>query len=315
MVSVKFDGVDLTRLVRWNCCRLTHGFNISAEMFYEAVREICRVYNFDQLITIFEGSVTERAAIQGYRMCSRSKVCGYSHTSIFELNLRFRLTGGEKLARPEPDYFVCSGANGKRLFQHARAQFDAEVFDGCTLRHVPQNLQTKTNVEASASILIALDGTATSSRLLDWLIENSDLLVGFQVNVRCHPNVPLEGILTQTISRLPGHFHTSVGTLDDEIKHSLCVFYRHSSVGMQAILNGVPAVHLSIDSPLTSDPLHELRQGKWTVSGRSDLKETISAIKAFRNGDSESQLKEAGRYTRDYFTSPTEERVKQFISG
>lgn len=315
VVPVKFAGVDLTRLVQWDCGRLTHGFNISAEMFYEAIREICRVYDFDQLITIFEGSVTERAAIQGYRMRSRGKVCGYSHTSIFDLNLRFRLTSAEKLVRPEPDYFVCSGANGKRLFQHVRAPFSAEVYDGCTLRHVPQDLQIKTNVEAPSSILIALDGTASSSQLLDWLIENSDLLVGFQVILRCHPNVPLDGILTQTIGCLPDHFHASVGTLEDDISHSLCVFYRHSSVGLQAILNGVPAVHLSIDSPLTSDPLRELRQGKWTVFGRSDLKAAIDAVKAFRNGDSETHLEEAGRYARDFFTFPTEERVKQFISG
>jgi hypothetical protein len=308
-----FGNVDMTKLVIWNARRCTHSFNISAELFYEAVKKICRMHTFSQLISIFEGSVIERAVIQASRECSKGDVCGYSHTGIFELNLRLRLTGRERRLRPEPDYFVCSGFHGRKLLQDVRAGFDAKAFDGCALRYVPRVKQEIKKGGMPNTVLVALDGAWTSSRLLDWIIDCRDLFDSYKVIIRCHPNVPMEGILQQTINILPEHFYVSAGTLDDEIKESLCVLYRHTSVGMQALLNGIPAIHLSIDSPLSSDPLRELNQGKWVVYNRSDLKRALSEIKPFRDTSEESVLDEASQYVQDYFSSPTDERIKQFV--
>ena len=308
-----FVDIDISKLVEWNFRRFTHGFNISAEIFFEAIKKTCRDYDFNKLVLLFEGNVFERACIQAFRQCSKGDICGYSHASIFDLNLRLHLTSKEKYNRPEPDYFVCSGLQGKRLLQEVSTISKDKVREGCTLRRIPKVQVEKTNNKISKTILIALEGIWISNRLLDWIIDCSDLFVNYDVIVRSHPNISIEKVLQQTIGLLPKNFRISHGSLDMEIKESLCVLYRHSSVGMQALLNGVPAIHLSVDAPLSADPLKELNKGKWTVYDRHDLQEALSHIELFRAMNNERVVEEASQYVQEYFSVPTDERIKQFI--
>ena len=87
----------------------------------------------------------------------------------------------------------------------------------------------------------------------------------YKIRLRGHPNVPLEKLLAQCINALPDNFHLSNNDLKADIENSFCVIYRQSSVGIQALMNGVPAIHLNIDAPLSCDPIMDLEVCKWTV--------------------------------------------------
>ena len=73
-----------------------NNFSLNAEIYYTAVKKICGIHSFSQLVVIYEGNAFERACIQAFKESSQSKVCGYSHGVVFRSNLKLRVTEVER---------------------------------------------------------------------------------------------------------------------------------------------------------------------------------------------------------------------------
>ena len=167
--------------------------------------------------------------------------------------------------------------------------------------------------ESSGNILIALDGVYSTVAVFDWLCEHADIFKGFTVCIRAHPNVSIEEIINQSLQTMPGNFTISQGSLEEAMNDSWCVLYRHTSIGIQALLNGIPIIHLAVDSPLSGDPLKELKICKWTAHTPEDLKIAIAEIRRFNSEDSSIMLNEAKCFLKDYFAQPTQEKRYDFV--
>ena len=112
-------------------------FNLDSEIFYAAVSKLCMSKEYVRLIQLYEGNVFERACIQAFRKHSSGDVVGYSHAVIFPLNLKIHITDKEKQSRPEPDYFICTGPEGKNLMAQIGNRDTTMIHTGCSLRHIP----------------------------------------------------------------------------------------------------------------------------------------------------------------------------------
>ena len=309
-----FQGCNFSKLLRWNLHRSYEFFNIDAEVFYAAVSRLCMNEKYVRLIQLYEGNVFERACIQAFRKHCSGDITGYSHAVIFPLNLKIRITEKEKQFRPEPDFFICTGLESKRLMAQIGNRNTAMIHTGCSLRQIPAVDRIESSQTCQSNILVALDGIKSGVILLDWLIENAEVLKDYKVKLRSHPNVPLKGLLDQCLRSLPDHFCQSDSDLETEIKESFCILYRQSSVGMQALLNGVPAIYLDVDAPLISDPLMALNSYKWSIRTSEELICSILQILSLDDDKRKDLINTAIKSARSFLAFPGEKNVMPFYS-
>ena len=315
VTQTNFLGCDFSKLLRWNLHRSYEFFNLDAEIFYSAVSKLCMSEKYVRLIQLYEGNVFERACIQAFRKHSSGDIVGYSHAVIFPLNLKIHITDKEKQSRPEPDFFICTGPEGKRLMAQIGNRDTTMIRSGCSLRYIPVVDNTKLTQTSQSNILVALDGVKSSSIVLDWLIEHAEILKDYKIKLRAHPNVPLKGLLKQCLKNPPDNFYQSNGDLKTDIQNSLCVLYRQTSVGMQALLNGVPAIYLDVDAPLSGDPIMSLKACKWTIQTSVGLLNAIKEIYSLDPDLKKEFIKNARENAKDYFTFPNNENITSFYEN
>lgn len=312
-VNCEFMDVDFSGVIRWNARRFSDYWNISAEIFFEATKKLCREGSLSQLLYIYEGSVFERACVQAFRQNSSGRILGYSHGTLDRLNLKLRLTDNEVLTKPEPERYVCTGSyTRKRLAEIGGIDSD-KISTGCSLRGIPVIPLSQDQPDTVKQILIALDGMWSSVVMLDWLFEHVGAFQDFKVRIRPHPNVSFDKLKDQCLHSMPECFETSSGDLREDLERSFCVIYRQSSIGIQALTNDIPVVHLAIDLPLPGDPMEELTAGKWVAKTPQELKAALEEIRSLDRQARHDLLKEAKIFVEGYFSNPTEDRLQDFL--
>ena len=309
-----FEGCDFSVLIKWNARRFASFFSFDSEISYAAIRKLCEKNNIYRLLQLYEGNVFERGSIQGFKQKCSGTTVGYSHAVIYPLNLKMRLTDYEKLMRPEPDIFVCNGIESKRLLKQIGNRETALIHSGCSLRYIPVANDEGAQRNNNLNILAALDGVWSSVTVLDWLLEQAEGFKKYNIKIRAHPNVPLNILLDQCINKLPLNFYQSKDSLKLDIENSFCVVYRQTSVGMQALLNGVPAIYLDIDAPLNADPLMDLKECKWIVRTPGELFDAIHEIRSLTADEKREAISNAIKYLKDYFVLPNSQNVEQFYA-
>jgi hypothetical protein len=311
--QVSFLGCDFSRIMMWNTRRVKYFFNFDSEIYYIAVKKLCKNKQFDRLIQLYEGNVFERGCIQAFRKFSSGLIVGYSHAVVFPLNLKIRLTDTEKGLRPEPDLLVTTGPESKHLMVTIGNRKPNKIYAACSLRYIPASNAKKKVHPVQSNILVALDGVRTSVAVLDWLFEHAEIINDYKVTVRAHPDVPIDILLTQCLYDMPANFFLSDGDLKEDIEKSSCVIYRQTSVGMQALMNGVPAIHLNIDSPLSGDPIMDLKASKWSVRTPEELVTALQEIHSLDEGKRDL-MDIAKKYARDYFAAPDKKNITFFLT-
>lgn len=309
-----FCGCDFSRLIMWDARRFDYFFNFDSHIYFMALLKLCRYEHYEKMILLYEGNVFERACIQAYRKKSDGMINGYSQAVVYPLNLKIRLTDGEKESKPEPEKLISTGPEAKRLMVEIGTRRESTMVSGCALRSVPDDAGKREPGKAGKNILVALDGVWSCVTVLDWLMEQQEIFREYSVTVREHPNVPLSKLLKQTIHKLPDNFSFSLNDLATDIKESFCVIYRQTSVGMQAIMNGIPAVHLKIDAPLSCDPIVDLETFKWTVSNSEEMTKALQEIHCLGKDEARHGAAAAKRYAEHYFSAPVREDIPRLFA-
>jgi len=309
---VKFFDCDISKLIHWNARREIF-FNLHAKLYYCAVKKLCRFYGFALLIFPYEGNAFERACIQAFREYSSGTIIGYSHAVIYPLNVKIRLTEAEQSQRPTPDFFIATGPENKRLMVETGNHDEESIQTACALRNIPNLGKLCYTKSKNSTILIALDGVWSTAVVLNWFLENAKSLKEYNFIIRSHPNIPVGKLIEQCLYNISENFSFSTGDLKSDFENCFCVIYRQTSVGLQALMNGIPAIHLNIDAPLPCDPIENLKAGKLVVS---DTDQLLSAIKEIKSLSEESRLQtmnEAKKYALEYFCEQTDENVNIFL--
>jgi len=266
------------------------------------------------MIFPYEGNVFERACIQAFRKFNSSgTIIGYSHAVIYTLNVKIRLTEAEKSQRPTPDFFIATGPENKQLMVETGNHDEESIQTACALRNIPNLGKLCSPKNKNSTILIALDGVWSTAVVLNWFLENASILNEYDFIIRSHPNIPIGKLIEQCLYNIPENISFSTGDLKSDFEKCFCVVYRQTSVGLQALMNGIPAIHLNIDAPLPCDPIEKLRAGKLVVS---DTDQLLSAIKEIKSLSEESRLhamNEAKKYALEYFSERTGENINVFL--
>ncbi len=310
--ACRFEGCDMSGLLSWKARSFGTSFDVHAKLFYVAVKNLSKKYKFERLILGFEGNVFERACVQAASEASIHPVIGYAHPVLYPQNLKIRMTAEERGVKPGPDRYICTGAYSKELLMRIGREYSNEsVKEGCMIKNVSSSAAE--GIHGGDCILVALDGVHNTFSVLDWVCSVAGNLKGYRFVVRCHPNISPDRTISQCIQNMPENVSLSNGNMQSDLDKSMCVLYRHSSVGIQAILCGIPAIHLNIDSPLCGDPLKELHSFKWSVNSEAELKAAIKEIEGLKPEEVRAQRFLAQDFLKSYFAETTEEALEVFI--
>lgn len=304
-----FLGVDFSKVLFWHAHSYRYDFNLTAEIFYRGVHRACRRYQFAKMLYAYEGSVYERAAVQAFREETPAPVDAYSHAVLYSLNLKLHASVSEAELAPEPDrYLVCS-EDARNVLYRLRS-VKAAMIPTCSLRSISRPGDIKKN--DGENVLVVLDGLWSTAVVLDWLYQNADALGGRPVVIRPHPNMGWARLRGQCPNYRAGLFRISQRSLKDDFEDAFCVLYRQSSVGIQALMHGIPIIHLKVDQPLSGDPLKDTDLGKMVVTDAQGLSKALSHVPAVRKEILSADSDTHG-FVTGYFVPPRPELLRFFV--
>ena len=134
------------------------------------------------------------------------------------------------------------------------------------------------------------------------------------VKVRPHPILSLQSALDIFNLRLNEQFIISEGRLEDDLIWADVVLYASSTVGMQAVSGGIPAIHLDLGEFLDTDPMFDWDDFKWSAKAPEALVDHIKQIDALSDEHFTTLQLNSKSYVDQYLSPVSDEALKLFLA-
>ena len=313
----EIGGVDVSTLVRraiLHACR--SGSTFTNLKIYHASARFARTVPIARCLYPYENRSWEKMFMLGIRSSSpETRIVGYQHASVTLSHTNFILGNRESHTLPLPDAVVTTGPVVKEWLERD-GNYPEGIFNaGCALRQSQNNhLQPRKRREEISRVLVAL---ATSLEeyvnTLVFLERAFDGSKEYDVQVRPHPTIPLESALRIAPLTHQNFYSPSTGSLADDLQWADVVLYASSTVGMEAVSLGIPAIYIDLGNFLDTDPMFGWNDFKWSVSEPSELKNTIRAIEAIPDHRFREIQKQGHQYVSAYLSPVTPSRIRTFL--
>lgn len=314
--KVMFGALDVTELVRSELdeCFFSARF-FSNLLYYFKIRGLARNVDMHSFIYTFENYAWEKMCLLALKESGRHiKTIGFQHAFIAKNSFRYMLGADEIGAVPSPDRILTMGNVTKRILVSYGRWPQERLLTGCALRQsktmdAPENICPK-----SRDILVAFSMTREDSiKILEFIFAAGLDQYPQTVYLRFHPQTPVEEVLKSVSFKLPSNFVISTAaSLNEDIKRAGVVLYTFTTVGLEALLNGLPVIYLDVNKPMDLDPLFECtylkeragdpRQLRAMIDGFHDLPEPVYA----------QALAKARVYLKDYFQPVQDDALALF---
>jgi len=315
---VTFCGLEVTDFVR-ECIKKDYEDNeINKNLiYYYYVKGFLKKIKVHTFLFPFEGQSWERMSILAIRKHSPlTKTMGYAHASLPPYLLNYFYSKEERDIVPLPDKILTAGKEVRMILEESGNYNDKVRFrEGCALRYEYIFKKDRMARSKNGQILAALSMDIGYSLKLLKLLSNT--LRGtdrYKVVLRSHPFTPVEMITRLYNLRLGHNFRISKSqSFEDDIAGSSLVVYVDTTASMEALMCGVPVVHVDLKEPISLDPLFRLNSLKWTVSDRDELFRVIDCIYNMDDEEYMRKYNEALSYLKGYFYPVEENYLKEFI--
>ena len=313
----EIDGLDLTVLVDGAVkeARGTGDLLLNLHVYYCA-KWLAQTVKVTRCLYPFENRAWEKMLVMGLRSASpHTQIVGYQHTSITPSHTNFLLGDGEADAAPLPDLILTTGEVTKERLEKEGKYPPGMFKTACALRH-GQTLELPAR-ERRASLTRILVPLATS--LEEYI--NSFLFLeeafaghyGFELRIRPHPSlIPLEPALEIAPLNRRDFYSESTGSIDDELGWADVVVYVSSTVGLEAVSLGIPAVYMDLGDFLNTDPMFGWEVFKWTVKEPSELVCAFRQIDALPDDEFRERQRKSREYAESYLRPVTAEGLAVF---
>ena len=126
---------------------------------------------------------------------------------------------------------------------------------------------------AIPSLLVATGRREEAAELVDLALQLFNEDDGVNIVIKYHPAYPLSEVGSLSNDQLPRHISVSARPITELILESSVMLYSSSTVCVEAISLGVPAVHLRTQFDLDIDALGAVPQLRLEATGLDELKE------------------------------------------
>ena len=314
--AMEIDGMDLSVLVEQTVreTRRSGEYYLNLRMYYSA-RRLARTVKVSRCLFPFENRPWEKMLVQGVRAAApEAWISGYQHASVTPGHTNFAMGSGEVEITPLPDQVLTTGDLMTNWLEQS-GNFPTGMFkSACALRLGPSaDSGLKSRSGKITRVLVAL---ATSLEeyvdSLAFLEEAFDAGTGYEIRIRPHPIIPLELAVEISPPRRRDFYSQSSGALADDLSWSDVVLYASSTVGLEAVSLGIPAVHLDLGDFLDSDPMSGWQEFKWSVKKPSELIRTLETIDSITD-QRFYEIQQRGReFVASYLKPPTEADYQLF---
>jgi len=315
----EIEGIDFSYLVNqaiWDAHHTGNSF-MSLRIYYSARRLAQRV-NIERCLYVYENLPWERMLVLGIRRASpKTRMLGYQHASVTSSHTNLMLAKAESGIAPFPDAVLTTGEVVKDWLE-AEANYPSGIVKtACALRQgQPSQLRAKQRTSNLGHILVAL---ATSQveyvKVLLFLAKAFGSSNEYELRIRPHPSIPIApAIEAVPIGSFEG-FSVSDGTLSEDLEWADTVLYSSSTVGMEGVAMGIPAIYIDLGEHLDTDPMFGWSSLKWSVTQPSDLVTTIEQVKDTPDEEFGALQLEGQEYVARYLSPVTENGLRVFLEA
>src|SRR6185503_11437241 len=186
---------------------------------------------------------------------------------------------------------------------------------GCALRQFDMNSQPAPYGQYKDILVPFTMGTEESVRILNFLYEGKMADYPHKVILRLHPQTQLKRVLGSLKVALPSNYEISTNlSVRDDLKRCGIVLCTWTTVGVEALHEGLPVIFLDVNPPLRIDPLFEVSTLKKNVSDAGKLRSTIEELLSLKDKDYQTAFLRNREYVRQYFNPVTEDCLKAFVN-
>lgn len=316
---ITFYGLEVTDLVKESLRKDYEYGEINKNLiYYYYIKGLLKKIKVDTFAYPFENQAWEKMSIFAIREYSpKTKIIGYAHSSFRPYLLNYFYAREEQDIAPLPDKIVTVGKEFKMILEElGNYKNKVELSEGCALRNEYIFKKDRITRNKNGKILAALSMDINYSVKLFRLLY--DVLAGndkYKVILRSHPFMPVEMIIEPYNLRLANNFQISKGLrFEEDLKDTSLLVYTDTTASMDALICGVPVVHLDIKEPLSIDPLFNLNSLKWTVSDKEGLCRIIDYVSNMDEKEYLEKYNDAMAYLRRYFYPVEEKYLREFIT-
>jgi len=271
-----------------------------------------------RIIYIFENQPYERAICwQARRSLPGATIVGYQHTRVAPLILQVNLAPGGEEEAPLPDWLVTLGKHTSRLL----------VSGG----HAPESLRDGGALQMQGLLARRPDGGAATGRAdrptilvatarLEEAAELVDLAArlfnedeGVKVILKYHPAFPFDEVDGWSRDQLPQHVSVSDQPITELMLKSSLIVYSSSTVCVEALVLGLPAIHLRTQFDLDIDALGAVPHLRLEATGLEELREKVRWLLDHREEYIAQHREQWDRFVEEMYGPVTEDTYRAFL--
>ncbi len=316
--SIEIDGICVDYLIKDAIRRdLRSGHFFGSMWLYNSARALAKRVKVGACVIPYENRSWEKMLVAGLSCDGNSiRTVGYHHAAVSPAHTNLLLGAHESQVIPLPDTIVMMGEVTKGILEASGNYPDQILKVGCALRQGrgAGRLRCRNEGGKVTNILVALassvDEYVNTLSFLDAALAGDGR---YKIGVRPHPEFSLD----LALSRLPElglKFKTMDGALDSNLDWADVVVYVSSTVGLDAISVGIPAVGIDLGKFVDYDPAPEDCPLKWTVVCPDQLVQAFQEIENISESEYRSHQELAVGFGKRYFHPVTDDSLRDFSS-
>lgn len=246
-----------------------------------------------------------------------TRLIGYQHSIVPPMLLNYFLGAGESSSMPLPQLIVTNGEHTLNLLKNA-GYGETRIVNGGALRyeyvHKIDTALTRKH-GTSATVLVAMPYSRSLTRELLICLFNAFMDLegeGARFIIRFHPEVPPERLGIQ-LPTWPAHFQRTDRPLLEILEGIDLVVYSSSTVGLEALQNGIPVVRYCSEHSIDLDPLDAFGEESLRSCSEANFRQVVlQALAEGSNHQAQRSALSKGNLD-DFFSSVDEDMWAQIV--
>jgi hypothetical protein len=300
--GARFAGRDVSAFVADELRENAEASRLFSDLWFgRATASLLRRVRAERLYYPFENRAWERMVLLAFRAAAPgAPAVGYQHAALTANHLNYVLGAGEAAVLPLPDRIATLGDVTREVLA-ARGRFPGGLLaSACALRQ-SASAPRRSGAFSARRVLVALATSvreyAAALRLLDDAFAGG----GPEVRVRPHPEFPLAGGLALAGPVRFAFADDSGSALEDSFARADAVVYVSSTLGLEAVRRGIPAVRLELDDFLGTDPLEGFDDLKLSARDGAGLRAALARLAALAPAELDARRASAAAWCARYF--------------
>lgn len=313
--KILFNGEDVTYLIESQLKKDSVEIEKNLQYYYY-IKGLSKQIDINIFTYTFENHSWEKVSILALRKYSPvAKIFGYQHAQVPKYLLNFFPGETERDIIPMPNKIITTGKETKKILE-TYGNYNPDIIkEGCALRHqYLYEMEKIIKKNRSYNILVPLGMLDDSVKLINFLNKSPINMSKYNLILRCHPIVNFETIKKRLYFNPEEKFIVSrIANIKEDLRSADIVIYTGTTVCIEALMMGIPVIHIDLEEPITIDPLFRMNDLKWVATKEEELPMIIEYINAL-GGSELLELQDKARKTiQDYLSEVNEDKLKEFI--